>query len=291
MKLLKKVKYLTLLDYIDLAILKDYMLFVLITSGAKGKLPTLGFDYGVGKSTRGLHMLHKHVYAGNWEKVKRNCIGAYWEIKSILDRPHVTLGIYWDDMQLTVGKDKQHNPEIKELAYYLTTLRPYIKVWIGSAPHRGMLHKDFRELFHFEIICPTRGRYEVQQLKRLIDFKKPMRIKERLHYRGQGRFVSLPPQIQSWYTGWRDQKNREIRSRLGAFKRAAETVELKMGAVTKPEKELLDVIVAKGFVRYETLAHKGLALLASRLRRRGWLEVDKNHRYQLTFQAEEVLLA
>lgn len=290
MTMQKTVKYLTLLDYIDLAILKNYMLFILITSGAKGKLPTLGFDYGVGKSTRGLHMLCKHVYAGNWEKVKHNCIGAYWEIKNILDRRYVTLGIYWDDMQLTIGKDKQHNPEIKELAYYLTTVRPYVKIWIGSAPHRGMLHKDFRELFHFEIICPSRGRYEVQQLKRLIDFKKPMYVKEKLHYRGQGRFVSLPPKIQAWYDKWRHQKNMEIRSKLGAFKGVAE-LQLSPDKLTDLEKEVIDYIVKHGFVRYETLHDKGLAGVSIKLKRRGWLELDRHRRYMLTAEAEEVFFA
>lgn len=285
----KPVKMLKLLDYIDLAIYKNYMLWILITSGAEGKLKSVGFDYGVGKSTFGLQLLCHHVYAGDWEKVKKNTIGAYWELKRILDRPYVTLGVYMDDMQLTLGKDKQHDPEIKELAYYMTTVRPYIKVFVASAPHRGMLHKDFREMFHFEIICPTRGRYEVQQLKRLIDFKKPMTVKERLRYRGKGRFPSFSPEIQSWYDTWRDQKNREIRARLRAFKHEGEG-ELDIERVTAKEKEVLDYIVKEGFVRYETLQRKGLALLASRLRRRGWLEVDKNRRYQLTFQAEEVLL-
>lgn len=285
----KPVKFLTLLDYIDLAILKNYMLFILITSGAKGKLPTLGFDYGAGKSTRGLHMLCKHVYAGDWEKAKRNCIGAYWEIKRILDRNTVTLGIYWDDMQLTVGKDKQHNPDIKELAYYITTVRPYVKVWIASAPHRGMLHKDFRELFHFEVICPTRGKYEVQQLKKLIDFKKPMRIKEKMHYRGQGRFVSLPPDIQKWYDRWRHQKNMEIRSQLKAFKKHG-FEQLNPDALTEQEKEMLQYIIDRGFVRYETLHDKGVSRIALKLKRRGWLEIDKDKRLELTASAEDVLL-
>lgn len=286
----KPVKMMKLLDYIDLSIGFNYMLWVLITSGAEGKLKGLGFDAGMGKSTRALNLMATHIYAGDWEKVKANTIGAYWELKPILDRKTRTNGVLLDDMQNTLGKDKQHNPEIKELAYYMTTVRPYIAVFLATASHRGQLHKDFREMFHFEIIIPTRGRYEVQQLKRLIDFKKPQRVKERLRFRGKGRFPKLPYEIEKWYSAWRHKKNMEIRGRLKAFKDEDVTVKLVLGQCTIQEKTVLDYIVEKGFVRYETLQRKGLSLLAMRLRRRGWLEVDRNRRFQLTMQAEEVLM-
>ena len=287
----KSSKAFGLKDWIDFAILGDYMLWVLVTSGAKGKQPNVGVNWGAGKSTFGLLLTWDGIYAGDWEKVKANTIGAYWHIKPILERPRKTLGVYWDDMQLTVGKDKQHNPDIKELAYFLTTVRPYVKVWVCSAPHRGDLHKDFRELFHIEVIIYKRGFYEVQVLKRFIDWKKPMNVKERMRYRGKGRFQKLPSPIQSWYDRWRDHNIREVAGTLKAFKRSADSVELELGSVTPPEKEILDYVVKEGFVRYETLQRKGLALMTSRLRRRGWLEVDRDRRIQLTADAEELLLA
>jgi len=191
-----------------------------------------------------------------------------------------------DDMQLTLGKHQQHNPEIKELAYYLTTVRPYVKIWIGTAPHRDMLQKDFRELFHFEIICPRRGVYEVQQLKRWIDFKRPTKIKERLRYRGQFVFSKLPPDMQEWYDAWRHKNNKMIRNKLGVFKGALE--ELHLDRLSDGEKQILDNIAQKGFVRYETLHDKGISHIAMKLKRRGWLELDGGRRYMLTEEAEKV---
>jgi hypothetical protein len=280
-----------LLDYINVCIHKNYMMWILITSGAQGKLPNPTFGYGAGKSTRGLELLNKAVYAENWEKTKANTIGAYWDIPQILNRPNPTLGVYWDDMQTTVGKDKQHNEEIRELAYYLTTVRPYCHVWIGSCPHRDLLQIDFRGLIDFEIICSVRGVYEVQQLKRRVDFEHPLNIKERMHYRGEGIFLSLPAEIQSWYDTWRDEKNREIRARLGAFKGVEDHKELDRNSLTSQEHKLLEDITKAGFIRYETLHDKDLGLTASRLKRRGWLEIDGNRRYALTWQAEEIMLA
>jgi hypothetical protein len=273
------------------------MMWILITSGAEGRLPNPTFGYGAGKTTRGLRLLCETVYAGNWNKAKQNTIGAYWDIKPILDRPYPTLGLYWDDMQTTVGKDKQHNQEIRELAYYLTTVRPYVKVWIGSCPHRDLLQIDFRSLIDFEIICSSRGVYEVQQLKRRVDFDNPLRIKERMKYRGEGIFLSLPRNdpvygdVQGWYDVWRDEKNREIRSKLGAFKGLTENKELDLSALSLHERKLLDEVTKVGTVRYETLLVKDLALIAGRLKRRGWLELDRQRRYSLTWQAEELLLA
>ena len=151
----KPIKKLRLLDYINLALNKNYMLWILITSGAEGLEKSLGFDYGAGKSTEGLWLLCDSVYAGNWNKTRHATVGAYWEIKRILDE--CLTGCYFDEIELTLGKHQQHNPEVRELAYYMKTVRPYTKIWIASAPHRDTLQKDFREMFHFEIIISERG--------------------------------------------------------------------------------------------------------------------------------------
>lgn len=282
-----------LIDYINMAIRENYMLWILVTSGAEGKLPSLGLDYGAGKSTEGLGLMCSTIYAGNWERVKPNCIGAYWQIQGILDRAtpqSPILACYWDDMQATCGKDKQHNTEIKELALYMTTVRVYVPVWICSAPDIGMIQKNFREMFHFQVVVPFRGMYEVQQLKKFLDYKRPHQPRHQLRYRGEGLFPKLPPDIQTWYDAWRDQQNRMIRARLGAFK-GAQQVELKLDVLSDPEKKMLDNIVQKGFVRYETLHDKGKSFIAMKLKRRGWLELDKGKRFQLTEQAEEVMFA
>jgi hypothetical protein len=87
-----------LIDYINLAIRKNYLVNILITSSAEAKIPSLGFDYGTGKSTLMLNLLR--VIWGNWERVKRNLVGVPSEIKPILDRPFRTLAWGMDDMPL-----------------------------------------------------------------------------------------------------------------------------------------------------------------------------------------------
>jgi len=272
-------------DYINLALSapSGYMLWILVTSGAEGKVASLGLDYGAGKSTFGLNLLKTEVYAGNWERVKQNCVGAYWEFEDVLDRG--ALGVYMDDMQATLGKDKSNSPEIKALAYYLTTVRPYVKVWIASAPDRNMICSSFRMLFHFEVVIARRGKYEVQQLKKYLDFKKAERRKK-YTYKGEGYFLPLPPAIQTWYEAWRDQKNRMIRAQLQAFKGIKR---LHLERLTAPEKDLLSHIQTVGFVRYETLHEKDQSHVALKLKRRGWLEVDRGKRFMLSEQAEDIL--
>ena len=277
---------LKLRDYINLALSapKGYMLWILVTSGAEGKVKSLGLDYGAGKSTFGLNLVKTEVYAGQWHHVKTNAIGAYWEIEDVLDRGGA-LAVFFDDMQATLGKDKSHSPEIKELAFYLTTVRPYIKVWVCTAPDREMICSSFRGLFHFEVIVARRGYYEVQQLKKFLDFKKAER-KKRFKYRGEGLFLPLPPAIQTWYDAWRDQKNRMIRAQLQAFKGIQR---LHLERLSAPEKDLLSHIQTVGFVRYETLHEKDQSHLALKLKRRGWLEVDRGKRFMLSEQAEDIL--
>lgn len=53
----------------------------------------------------------------------------------------------------------------------------------------------------------------------------------------------------------------------------------------------LDSLFLNLFISYGTLNDRAPSLIVSRLKRRGWLEIDKNRRYQLTPWAEEVLLA
>jgi len=267
---------LTLLDYMDLAILKNYMISILITSSAQAKLPSLGFDYGPGKSTLALWFLN-NIYAGNWEKTKDNCIATPNGCKKILDRGYRTTGFLWDDMQMTVGKHQAHNLDVREFAYYLTTTRPYFAIMIGTAPHRGMLQKDFREFFHFEIIVPQRGIYEVQQLKHWIDFKNPTQIKDRLKYKGESPFPSLPPDIQVWYDNWRDENNRKIRSKLRIFKEWEEGNELNIERLSDKEIVLFKQIRDDGHRTRQAIWQSNQKGLAERMRVLGFLEREGNY--------------
>jgi len=282
---------LQLIDYINKAINENYMLWILVTSGAEGKLETMGFDYGVGKSTFALQYMRTTCYAGNWAKVKENTIGAYWQIKPILDSvspPHFINAVYIDEMELTMGKHQQHNKAIQELAYYMKTVRPYVKVWFASAPNRDTLQKDFREMFHFEVIIVKRGLYEVQQLKRWLDFKKPQKLKETLRYSAEFSFFDLQPPEKKWYEAWRHDMNVKIRNTLKAFSGMVDG-ELKTQHLSETELTVVKDIAQKGFIRYETLHDKNLSHIANKLKRKGWLELDSGRRYMLTEGAEATI--
>lgn len=280
---------LTLMDYINLAIHQNYLIAILVTSSAEAKIKSLGMDYGAGKSTEAMHICN-YCYGYNWEKVKNNMIALPYELKAIFDRPYVTNAVLYDDMQATLGKDKQYDPEVRELAYYMTTIRPYLKVFIATAPHRGMLQKDFREFFHFEIIVPFRGTYEVQKLKHWIDYKNPTRMKDRLQYKGEGPFLSLPSEMQKWYDGWRHKKNKEIRSRLSIFQDEPTAIveDLNFEDLSPNEQTIMVHIAKFGSIRYETLWSRHQVGLARGLVRLGWLEKRRRY-FMLTTLADQIM--
>jgi len=276
------------MDFINLAIHKNYMLWILVTSGAEGKISSMGWDFGAGKSTLALQYMNTTCYAGNWNRTKANTLYAYWQIKQVLDRPQPTNAVLIDDMPLTLGKHQQHNKEIQELAYYLTTVRPYVHVWFATASDRDKIQKDFREMFHFEIIVVRRGRYEIQQLKKWLNFRRPQKVRETLRYDCDGYFPSLSPDIQTWYDKWRHKGNVEIRNKLKAFSGKVDG-ELQLNHLSESEKRIVDRLAQKGFVRYETLHKENKAHIAMRLKRKGWLEMDGGRRYVLTELAEDVI--
>jgi len=276
---------LQLKDYIDLAIYRNYMITILVTSSAEAKIPSLGMDYGVGKSTVALEM-GCECYAGNWNKIKDNIIATPYQCKLILDRPHRTNCFVWDDMQMTVGKHQAHNPDVREFVYYLTTQRPYFAVMIGTAPHRGMLQKDLREFFHFEVIVPVRGVYEVQQLRHLIDFDDPKRLKDRMRYKGEAPFLELPKDIQTWYDKWRHEQNLQIRKRLKIFSKW-EPLTLDTNMLSHGERNLLKTIKQDGHRHRKTVWENNERGYAERMRVKGFLEREGEY-YILTKEAQDL---
>nr|MDO8132602.1 hypothetical protein [Candidatus Njordarchaeum guaymaensis] len=111
----------------------------------------------------------------------------------------------------------------KVRAYFMTTQRTSISVIVGTAPHRNVLQKDFREeRFNFEIIIPVRGTFEIQKLKRWIPFDDPLKQRERLDPFGKGPFLSLTPDEQAWYYEWRFQRDKKAKSRLKIFQKEGE---------------------------------------------------------------------
>lgn len=281
----KLLESLQLLDYMNLAIHKNYMIAILVTSSAEAKIPSLGMDYGVGKSTVAIEMCGE-CYAGNWETVKKNAVATPYQCKLILDRPHRTNCFWWDDMQMTVGKHQAHNPDVREFVYYMTTQRPYFGIMIGTAPHRGMLQKDFREFFHFEVIVPVRGVYEVQQLRHLIDFDDPKRIKDKMRYKGEAPFFELPPDMQKWYDNWRHTENMKIRKTLKIFKKWEPTA-LDTSVLSHGEVALFKTIKVDGHRHRKTVWENNERGYAERMRVKGFLEREGEF-YILTKEAQDL---
>ena len=200
--------------YVWQAIHSDYLLGILVTSQAQASVPSEGWSFGAGKTTWALSFAKTFIFGGDFKLVKKHLIGFAHELSPFLEPP-LTPGVIWDDMQLAVGKHRAHDMEVRKLAYFFTTQRPHLSVLIGTAPHRGILQKDFREeIFHFEVIVPARGVYEVQQLKRWIPFRDPLNIKERLEPAGKMAFLSLTREEQEWYNGWREWRDKEAKKRI-----------------------------------------------------------------------------
>jgi len=204
-------------SYINMAIEEDHLIGILFTSEASGYLKSDGWSYGAGKSTLAMNYAKYIIYKGDFEEVKKHLIGFAWQLRPFLENPTPTKCVLWEDLQIDVGKNKAHDPDVQALAYHLTIERPHLKVLIGTTSHRGMLQKDFRELlFNFEVIVPERGSYEIQMLKRRIQFDNPSKISERFNInpQGLGNFFKLLPEEQMWYDQWRDWRDAEARKRV-----------------------------------------------------------------------------
>ncbi|MDH5439055.1 MAG: hypothetical protein OEZ48_00145 [Candidatus Bathyarchaeota archaeon] len=208
-----------IVDYVWTAINRNYMIGILITSQAEARIKGEGWSFGAGKSTFALEFAKRYVFGGDWEMTKAHLISFVDELEPFLGPPRKP-GIIIDDMQIDFGKHKSHDKTLQELAYFMTVTRPDMSVIIGTASHRNMLQKDFREeLFHFEIIIPKRGMYEIQQLKRWIPFRDPLRQRERLEPFGYGPFLALRPEEQAWYDEWRAARNERAKARLKIFQK------------------------------------------------------------------------
>jgi len=229
----------------DAAIHRDYLIGIVITSSAQGKMPSVGMDYGAGKSTLAMNMAE--LYYGDWGRVFENMVYFPYHVELFFrTRVGRTPILLWDDMQLTVGKDKAQDRYIRRLAYRLTTARPHLAVLIGTCPHLGTLHKSFREFFTFEVKVPERGRYEVQQLKRWSPFGDPLNVRVTMRYKGEAVFGPLPPDVQMRYDAWRAEMNGMYDEGYGDLCLAKfEDV------LAEEDRELLARIVRKGSMRRE----------------------------------------
>ena len=195
-------------DYIWKAIHDNYLVFIVVTSSAQGLNPSDGFDFGAGKSTLSMGLL-KYIYNGDEELVKKNMLYFDEDIINMLRRPERTMGVVLEDMQITFGKDRSHDKQVRQLANLLTGSREKVSVVIGNTPHIGKLAAAWKELWMFEIKIYTRGKYEIQQIMHYSPYKDPYRVKDKLHYKGQATFDKPSPELEAWYQDWRAMKYAE----------------------------------------------------------------------------------
>ena len=237
-----------IMDYIDLAIWRDYLICILITSAAEGALPSMGIDYGVGKSTLMMYIPYLFVlrYGKDgdgkplatydqygqldqilneqeaWNQVFSMLHTMPWELEDFFyNSPRRYFGqpvfFLYDDMQRTLGKARSRDAYVRTLKERITTSRTQLAVFIGSAPDIGELAYPFRYLFNFEIIVPQRGKFEIQRIKKWKPFWAPYTTQVSMPKQFASKssdnlkFPPLPyPDVQNRYNDWREEANKRF---------------------------------------------------------------------------------
>lgn len=202
--------------YVNECQFNNKLMFVAITSSAKGMIEHEGFSFGEGKSNLAMglsEVLHKQKYPDHSqseinEMVIQNMGYDDLDVVDMVKRGMDERIQCWvsDDMEVSFGKHKSYDNKFRELAYFMQTIRPYCAVFIGTMPDLGQIASAWRDLFMFEIKVPFRGYCEVQRIKKWSDFRDPLNVKERLEYHGEQEFPIANEELQKWYGPWRDKR-------------------------------------------------------------------------------------
>jgi len=233
------------------------MICILITSASEGALPSLGIDYGVGKSTLELQIakLFVHKYgkcssdAEEWDKVFNMLYSFPWELeKYFTEAPRRYFGqpafFLYEDIQLTLGKDRSKDTYVRSLRNRFTVARPQLAVFLATSPDIGEVSYPFRYLFNFEIKVPRRGIYEVQRLKKWTPFYNPYVTRVSMpkdEFTVGLEFDKLPSDVQERYDRWRDERDKRYDSGEGDWRlRSIRNV------LSDEARELLKMLVEKG---------------------------------------------
>lgn len=219
-----KGKELDLTYYIREALFHDKLMFVCVTSSAKGMIEGEGFFYGEGKSNLAMGLsetCYKTVYPDKSQEeinelVKMNMGYDDRDVMDMVIRGSQARIACWvsDDMEVCFGKHRSYDNKFRELAYFMQTIRPYLGIFIGTMPDLGQVASAWRELFMFEIKVPFRGYCEIQKIKRWTDFGDPLDPRSRLEYHGEQEFPKANKALQEWYIPWRNQRVMEYHDLL-----------------------------------------------------------------------------
>ena len=192
------------------------IIFIAITSQVEGKIKSEGLPYGQGKSIFSA-ILESQIYEvfdnflglEPYKAVQSN-MGYTWEqhtqaVEEANERRKVCY--IMDDLQRIAGKSKSRDPYVQAWAEFFTTARPFFGVVIFTCPNISDLAKCFRELVNFEIKIPKEGEYEVQWIKAVANFRKPLESLKLMRYKGEGIIPEAPKWFVDWYIGWRKESS------------------------------------------------------------------------------------
>ena len=274
------------MDYIEACIYNDFMMGILITSASEGRVQSLGFDYGVGKSHLMLHIAHVFValhgkcksVEEEWNMVFSMLCSFPWEIEQFFctaPRRHPGDPVFrlYEDIQETLGKDKSRDPYVRSLKNRATTARPRLAVLFATSPDIGELSLPWRFFFNFEIKVPQRGIYEVQRLRKWTDFRKPYDTQVRMDRRdwkvSKVKFPKLPDWVERRYDKWRDERDRRFDDGEGEWRlRSIRNV------LTDSAKELLQALIRKeSYTRQQISTNMDKALEMKLLKNCGLVEM------------------
>ena len=202
------------MDYCKDSITNNKLTIIAVTSAAEGMIESEGYKYGEGKSTFAIWFnkhLHEQFQAlqDPWEAAFQN-LGYTWDhLYKAVDEAfeHRKICYVQDDTQLIAGKSHSRNQKVQEWAEWIHTSRPFFAIIIFTCPSIDNLAKSWRDLVDFEIKIPTRGIFEVQQIKTRTIYKDPLNPAKHLKYLEDGTFPALPPKRQKRYTAWRKESS------------------------------------------------------------------------------------
>jgi len=206
------------------ALNNDYLIVALVSSRTQARFQSVGLPYGLGKSTLMLQLAYtidgggrngreyEDAHSPVWNEVFANLFYNPSDIVRLLvPQPGKKVipkaCICWDAVQAYAGMEQNVSPVIRKLAGYLSEVRPEVKIILMSAPSINDISKPLRNLVAFELIVFERGKYEVQQIKQLKNFKNPRDDLIKLRFvEGTDRhtaFGPLPAEVQSRYDDFR----------------------------------------------------------------------------------------
>lgn len=220
------------------AIEQDYFFCFIVTSKTQALLPSDQVSFGGGKTTNLLQWMvranHDHykeilLGEGDWvgwqpsgdadapewnmvfERLAYNPIDVRDNFLNTRKKRANMCG--WDDVQVTAPRVKGVPKFLTLLKGEITAARPEIATLGMSTPNRNGIAAPLREMPDFEVIIPSRAKYEVQHTVMHKIFDDPERDAGFLRPVETGHFDDLPPLVKARYVEWRTLQKEYLKTR------------------------------------------------------------------------------